>query len=67
VLPITSVSCLYIQPIITPNAGGFTLPFNELLQRPDNSTCRQGKIHLNRQGFTIKVIDDIQQTDGTTI
>jgi hypothetical protein len=42
-------------------------PFHNLFQAADNPTGLQGKINLNRQSFTIEVIQDIQEPKSTPI
>ncbi|KDE19233.1 hypothetical protein AZ09_13080 [Acetobacter aceti 1023] len=42
-------------------------PLHNLLQTADNPTGRQGKINLNRQSFTIEIIQNVQEPKSTSI
>jgi hypothetical protein len=46
---------------------GFTAPLDELVQALDNAFCGQRDVHFNAQGFTIEVIQIVQNSNRPAI
>ena len=56
-----------LRTVVTPNRSRLSSPLNDLLQRANDPFSRQREIHLNAQSLTIEIVDDIEQSIGTTI
>ena len=52
---------------ITTNFFGTAPSFNDVLQGADYPLRRQGKINLNAEPFTGKVVQDVQEADTAAI
>ena len=53
--------------VIIMNFSRAVPPFNNVLQGADYPLRRQGKINLNAEPFTVKVVHDVQEADTAAI
>ncbi len=53
--------------VISPDADWFATMGYDPFQDPDNSPCRQGRIHFNSQRFPVKIVYDVQYPELSTV
>jgi len=65
--PLNEFAADIFRPVIHPNAIRLSAPFNDLVQAPDHSLRRQRKVDINRQAFSVEVIQYVKEAECATI
>src|SRR5471032_1317546 len=55
------------RPIVAADRLRLAAPFDDLVERSNNTLGRQRKIHVDDQAFTIEIIDHVEQADAATV
>ena len=53
--------------VVDPHSAGLAAPFDDAVKAPDHTLCGQGKVDLNRQTFSIEVVQHVQQPERPAI
>ena len=65
--PILDCAADVLRPVVATNQLGFTAPRNDLFLSSDQPLGGQREVHLIAQRLTVEVINDIEQSQVTTV